>query len=216
MFDVLLKVENLSAAYGGIKAINDVSLEVKKGEIVSVLGANGAGKTTLLKCISSAMKPRSGTISFFGKQIPKKPYETVKAGIAHAPEGRQILAGLTVFENLKIKLYTISNDALADDKLLNVIMDEFNITNLRNHRVAYLSGGERQKIALANTLLSDPDIVLLDEPIVNLDADSKKSIKSLIATKLKYKTVVVVTHEKDILLDEYIPLLLKDGKLIYE
>ena len=92
----MLKVENLSAAYGGIKAVKNVSLEVKQGEIVSVLGANGAGKTTLLKCICSAMKKTSGNVYFNGQKMPDKPHDVVKLGVVLVPEGRLIFTNLTV------------------------------------------------------------------------------------------------------------------------
>ena len=99
---VLLKVENLKAAYGGIHALRGVSLQVEEGEIVSVLGANGAGKSTLLKCISAVMKRVEGNIEFDGKPISNKPYEIVEAGLVQVPEARQIFAKLTVEENLRV------------------------------------------------------------------------------------------------------------------
>ena len=99
---VLLKVENLKAAYGGIHALRGVSLQVEEGEIVSVLGANGAGKSTLLKCISAVMKRAEGNIEFDGKPISNKPYEIVEAGLVQVPEARQIFAKLTVEENLRV------------------------------------------------------------------------------------------------------------------
>ncbi|NLC73338.1 MAG: ATP-binding cassette domain-containing protein, partial [Ruminococcaceae bacterium] len=98
----MLKIENLSAAYGGIQALRGVSLSLEEGEIVSVLGANGAGKSTLLKCISAVMKRTGGTIEFMGKPIPTKPYEIVEAGLVQVPEARQIFAKLTVEENLLV------------------------------------------------------------------------------------------------------------------
>ena len=98
----LLKVEHLSAAYGGIHALYDISLKVDAGEIVAVLGANGAGKSTLLKCLSSEKKAAGGTITFDGKPLPPKPYQVVEEGMVIVPEGRQIFYKLSVKENLKI------------------------------------------------------------------------------------------------------------------
>ena len=105
MSEVLLKVEHLSAAYGGIRALDDISLEVREGEIVAVLGANGAGKSTLLKCLSSERKPTAGSIVFQGKPLPSKPYNVVESGMVIVPEGRQIFPGFTVAENLMMGAY---------------------------------------------------------------------------------------------------------------
>ena len=102
MAQELLKVEHLSAAYGGIHALYDISLKVDAGEIVAVLGANGAGKSTLLKCLSSEKKAAGGTITFDGKPLPPKPYQVVEEGMVIVPEGRQIFYKLSVKENLKI------------------------------------------------------------------------------------------------------------------
>ena len=102
MAEPLLKVEHLAAAYGGIRALHDISLEVYEGEIVAVLGANGAGKSTLLKCLSSEQKPIGGTITFDGKPLPAKSYNVVESGMVIVPEGRQIFYKLSVLDNLRV------------------------------------------------------------------------------------------------------------------
>lgn len=168
MSDTLLKVENLTATYGGIKALHGVSLEVRRGEIVSMLGANGAGKTTLLKCISQVMKPTGGNILFCGEPIPKKPYSVVKSGLVQAPEGRQILDSLTVHENLMVGAYLRTDKKkIAED--LEYVYSLF--PRLKEREKQYgglLSGGEQQMLAVSRAIMADPQMIMLDEPSLGL------------------------------------------------
>ncbi len=168
MEQTLLKVENLSAAYGGIKALNNVSLEIQAGKIVSVLGSNGAGKTTLLKCICAAMKPTNGTIEFQGKPLPSKPHDVVKAGLAHAPEGRQILTNLTVLENLMAGAY-LRKDKAGVKRDLEHVYTLFPRLKEREHQFGgHLSGGEQQMLAISRTIMARPSLIMLDEPSLGL------------------------------------------------
>jgi branched-chain amino acid transport system ATP-binding protein len=195
MSDILLKVDKLSAVYGGIKAINDVSLEMKKGEIVSVLGANGAGKTTLLKCISAVMKPKSGSILFLGKPIPQKPHDTVKAGIAHAPEGRQILAGLTVYENLMVGAYLRKDtDGIRQD--MEYVYSLFPILEQRKKQLGgYLSGGEQQMLAISRAIMARPAMILLDEPSLGLAPIIVKLIFEVITALKKHGISILLVEQ---------------------
>lgn len=168
MEQTLLKVQNLSAAYGGIKALNNVSLEIEAGKIVSVLGSNGAGKTTLLKCICAAMKPTNGTIEFQGKPLPSKPHDVVKAGLAHAPEGRQILANLTVLDNLMAGAY-LRKDKAGVKRDLEHVYTLFPRLKEREHQYGgHLSGGEQQMLAISRTIMARPSLIMLDEPSLGL------------------------------------------------
>ncbi len=168
MAEVLLKVEHVSAAYGGIHALHDVSMEVREGEIAAVLGANGAGKSTLLKCLSREKKPLSGTITFAGKPLPPKPYDVVDAGMVIVPEGRQIFSKLTVVENLKV------GAGLRKDK--EGIAQDFErvytmFPRLKERESQYgglLSGGEQQMLAVARGLMARPKLLMLDEPSLGL------------------------------------------------
>ena len=164
----ILKVDNLSAAYGGIQALLGVSLEVQEGEIVSVLGANGAGKSTLLKCISSVMKTTGGTVEFMGKPASKKPYEVVEAGLVQVPEARQIFAKLTVYENLRIG----SNFRKDQNGIKEDIERVYSIfPRLKEREKQYgglLSGGEQQMLAIGRGMMARPKLMMFDEPSLGL------------------------------------------------
>ena len=164
----VLKVDNLSAAYGGIQALRGVSLEVQEGEIVSVLGANGAGKSTLLKCISSVMKTTGGTVEFMGKPASKKPYEVVEAGLVQVPEARQIFAKLTVYENLRIG----SNFRRDQSGIKEDIERVYSIfPRLKEREKQYgglLSGGEQQMLAIGRGMMARPKLMMFDEPSLGL------------------------------------------------
>ena len=164
----ILKVDNLTAAYGGIKALRGVSLEIEEGEVVSVLGANGAGKSTLLKCISSVMKTTGGTIEFLGKPTSKKPYELVQAGLVQVPEARQIFAKLTVEENLRIGAVNRS-DAAGIKADMDHVYEIF--PRLKERQKQYgglLSGGEQQMLAIGRGMMARPKLMMFDEPSLGL------------------------------------------------
>ena len=163
----MLKVENLSVNYGHIEALKNVSVEVKKGQICSIIGANGAGKSTLLKTISGLVKPVSGTIYFEGKPLPKKAHKIVAEGIVHVPEGRKTFSGLTIEDNLLV------GGTLTDKSRLTANLEKqyelFPILKERKNQFAgTLSGGEQQMLAVARGLMSEPKIILLDEPSMGL------------------------------------------------
>ena len=164
---IMLKVENLSVNYGHIEALKNVSVEVKKGQICSIIGANGAGKSTLLKTISGLVKPVSGTIYFEGKPLPKKAHKIVAEGIVHVPEGRKTFSGLTIEDNLLV------GGTLTDKSRLTANLEKqyelFPILKERKNQFAgTLSGGEQQMLAVARGLMSEPKIILLDEPSMGL------------------------------------------------
>jgi branched-chain amino acid transport system ATP-binding protein len=164
----MLKVENLSAAYGGIKAVKNVSLEVKEGEVVSVLGANGAGKTTLLKCICSAMKKSGGNVFFNGKKMPEKPHDVAKMGVVLVPEGRLIFTNLTVYENLMAGAYLCNDKKEVQDNLERVYNLFPILRERKNQFGGHLSGGEQQMLAIARALMARPKLIMMDEPSLGL------------------------------------------------
>jgi branched-chain amino acid transport system ATP-binding protein len=165
----VLRIESLSVAYGGLKALNDVSLTVESGQFVAIVGPNGAGKTTLFKAVSGTVQPLSGTISFDGKDLlAMAPAVRAHLGIAHVPEGRQVFRSLSVRENLEMG--ALSEHARAAwARNLEQIYTLFPVLKEREAQPAgTLSGGEQQMLAMGRGLASSPRLLLLDEPSMGL------------------------------------------------
>jgi branched-chain amino acid transport system ATP-binding protein len=164
----LLAVEHLNVSYGDVQVLWDVSLEVRRGEMLALIGANGAGKSTLLATISGLIKPRSGRIIFDSRDVTGMAAdEIVRAGIAHVPQGRRLFAGLTVKQNLLLGAYTRRD---ADrDKELAWVLDTFPRLSERQAQLAgTMSGGEQQMCAIGRALMSKPALLLIDEPSLGL------------------------------------------------
>jgi branched-chain amino acid transport system ATP-binding protein len=165
----LLQVENLHAGYGPIEVLKGISLEVRPGEIVAIIGSNGAGKTTTLMTLSGAIQTRQGSIAFEGKPISQLPaHEIVRRGVSQSPEGRKIFPRLSVLENLQMGAYT-RNDAAGIRDDIEKVFSLFPILKQRQAQTGgTLSGGEQQMLAVARALMSRPKLLLLDEPSLGL------------------------------------------------
>jgi len=165
----LLRISNIESYYGPIMAIKGVSLEVKEGSIVTILGANGAGKTTILRTISGVLDPEKGTVEFMDRKINGwAPNRIVRQGISHVPEGREVFDDLTVRENLMMGAY-LRNDKDGIQKDIESMWDYFPILRERSKQLAAnMSGGEQQMLAIARALMSRPKLLLLDEPSLGL------------------------------------------------
>jgi branched-chain amino acid transport system ATP-binding protein len=165
----MLTVKNISAAYGMVQILRDVSFEVKEKEIVTIIGPNGAGKTSLVKTIIGLIHPKNGTISFKGENIEKlPPYEIVKRKLILIPEGREIFPRLTVEENLKLGAYTTSSkDVVKETK--EKAYQIFPVLKKKEKTLAQnLSGGEQQMLVICRSLMSNPEFLILDEPSLGL------------------------------------------------
>ena len=164
---MLLQVEQLHVAYGGIEALKGIDFEVQEGAIVTLLGANGAGKTTTLRTISGLLRPRAGSIVFDGRRIDRlPPHEMAAIGIAHVPEGRRIFPRMTVRENLLMGAYH-RRDNTDDD--IDRVHELFPVLRERSSQDGgTLSGGEQQMLAIGRALMSRPRLLLLDEPSMGL------------------------------------------------
>ena len=166
---MLLNVSGLEVAYGPVRAVKGVDLEVHEGEIRSILGANGAGKSSIIKAILGLVRPHRGTITFEGKEIQRLPAHKVnQLGIAWVPEGRQIFSTLTVYENLLMGAFGGRNGQEAQERL-EQIMALFPILRERQSQLGgSLSGGEQQMLAIGRALMSNPSLLLMDEPSLGL------------------------------------------------
>ena len=192
----MLKVEKLNVHYGVIHALKDVSMEVKEGEIVSLIGANGAGKTTLLQTISGLLKKTSGEVVFLGKSMNKVSAKNiVKEGITQVPEGRHIFSGMSVYENLLMGAYLRKDkDGIKAD--LQDIYQRFPILEKRSSQDAStLSGGEQQILAMGRALMARPKILLLDEPSMGLAPILVKEIFNIIKDINEKGTTVLLVEQ---------------------
>jgi branched-chain amino acid transport system ATP-binding protein len=193
----MLEISDLSVNYGGIKALQQVSLRVETGEIVTLIGANGAGKTTTLKTISRLLTAKTGRIIYQGQDITHlPPHEIVKRGIAHSPEGRRILARQTVLTNLQLGAYTRS-DRLGVKSDIEEQWQLFpRLSERREQLAGTLSGGEQQMLAIARALMSRPKLLLLDEPSLGLAPQIVREIFSIIR-KLNESGVTILLVEQN-------------------
>ena len=165
----MLKIENLEVAYGNIKAIKGISLEVNQGEIVTLIGSNGAGKSTTLRAISGILKARAGRIMFENEEIQgKEGHEIVKMGICQSPEGRRIFPRMSVDENLDLGAFLRTDKAgIAADR--ERVLDLFPRLKERiNQKAGTMSGGEQQMLAVGRALMGSPKLLLMDEPSMGL------------------------------------------------
>lgn len=193
---MLLKIDDLHVNYGAIQALRSVSLEVNEGELVAVIGHNGAGKSTLLKTICGLLKPIRGTVSWDGKNISGTASEQiVRQGISMVPEGRQIFADSTVYNNIEIGAY-IRKDTAEIQKDIEKYMDIFPILReRRNQKAGLMSGGEQQMLAIVRALMSRPKLLLLDEPSLGLSPVIIKDVYNAVREIRKSGTTVLLVEQ---------------------
>jgi branched-chain amino acid transport system ATP-binding protein len=181
MTDTILRLNNVEASYGPVKAIRGVSLEVKKGSIVTVLGANGAGKSTILKTISGILDLQKGSITFEDTPLHNQdPAIVVRRGVCHVPEGREVFPLLTVRENLLMGAYTRADrDGIARD--LETVFGYFpNLRQRAQQEAGRMSGGEQQMLAISRALMGRPKLMLLDEPSLGLSPKLTQDIFAIV------------------------------------
>lgn len=192
----ILDIKNLVVHYGKINALKGVSLSVKAGDIVTIIGANGAGKTTLLQTISGVIKPTSGSVKFDGKSITGERSDNIlKLGVAHVPEGRRVFTDLTVEENLLCGAY-LNNDKAEKKRLIDEQYDIFpRLAERKNQESGSLSGGEQQMLAIARGMMSQPGILLLDEPSLGLAPILVERIFDMVTEINKKGTTVLLVEQ---------------------
>lgn len=192
----MLKIEKVQTFYENVQALFDISLEVKEGEMVALIGANGAGKSTTLKTISGLCVPASGTVEFQGKKINGlSPRDIVKMGVSHCPEERRIWPKLAVWENLDMGAYTCT-----DKKSIQMDMEKIFslypvLQERRNQLAGTLSGGEQQMLAIGRAIMSRPKILLLDEPSLGLAPIMIEKTAEMIREIHKKGTTVLLVEQ---------------------
>lgn len=200
----MLEIKNLVVNYGVITALQEISLSVPAGAIVTLIGANGAGKTTTLRAVSGLLKVRTGEVIYEGRKITNlPPHELVKLGIAHVPEGRMVFANLTVLENLRMGAY-LMNDRAAVNRELSYVFDVFPRLKEREKQIAgTLSGGEQQMLAIGRALMSKPKFLMLDEPSLGIaPLLVQKIFEKIVEINRDHKiTVLLVEQNANLALD---------------
>ena len=190
----MLKVDDIHVYYGAIHAIKGVSFEVKEGEIVALIGANGAGKSTILKTVSGLLHPRSGSISFMGKDITHTDaYKLVQHGLAHVPEGRRIFLQMSVQDNLEMGAFTRKNVDKADLEMVYGLFPR--LKERRNQIAGTLSGGEQQMLAMSRALMSHPKLIMLDEPSMGLAPILVDQIFDMVLELHKTGTTILLVEQ---------------------
>ena len=192
----MLEIKDIHVYYGAIHAIKGVSLTVRQGEIVTLIGSNGAGKSTTLRTISGLLKPKEGDILFEGESIAGRPAQAiVKAGVSQVPEGRRIFANMTVMENLELGAYS-RTDADGIEADMNMVFERFpRLLERKEQAAGTLSGGEQQMLAMGRALMSRPRLLLLDEPSMGLAPLLIREIFSIIADINKTGTTVLLVEQ---------------------
>ncbi|MDK2866729.1 MAG: branched-chain amino acid transport system ATP-binding protein [Clostridiales bacterium] len=192
----MLKVENIDVYYDKIHAIKDVSFNVKKGEVVTLIGANGAGKTTILKTISKLMEPSHGVILFEDQPLNKmQPHQMIYLGMAHVPEGRRVFAKMSVHENLQMGAYIRKDKAGIESDLEKVFNYFPRLKERINQPAGTLSGGEQQMLAIGRALMSKPKLMLMDEPSMGLAPILVQEIFNIIDTIKESGTTILLVEQ---------------------
>ena len=192
----MLEIKDIHVYYGAIHAIKGISLTVRQGEIVTLIGSNGAGKSTTLRTISGLLKPKEGDILFEGESIAGRPAQAiVKAGVSQVPEGRRIFANMTVMENLELGAYS-RTDADGIEADMNMVFERFpRLLERKEQAAGTLSGGEQQMLAMGRALMSRPRLLLLDEPSMGLAPLLIREIFNIIADINKAGTTVLLVEQ---------------------
>jgi len=193
-----LKAKNLIKIYGKRKVVNEVNIDIGRGEVVGLLGPNGAGKTTTFYMITGMIKPLSGNIYLDDEDITKMPmYKRALNGVGYLAQEPSVFTNLSVEENIKLVLEMTSLSIEEQKKRLEELLDEFSIKKIRSSKAYTLSGGERRRTEIARCLVTNPDFILLDEPFAGIDPIAVEDIQKIIE-KLKNKNIGVLITDHNV------------------
>ncbi len=200
----MLKAENITKKFGNIQVLNGISMQVSKGEIISIVGASGAGKSTLLQILGTIEKPDSGIITLNDKSLvglkDKELSATRNKMIGFVFQFHHLLPEFTALENICIPAFIAGKSKSSAEKKAKELLELMNLTNRSTHKSNEMSGGEQQRVAIARALINNPAVILADEPSGNLDSEASDALHKLIFTlreELK-QTFVIVTHNKEL------------------
>ncbi len=192
----VLDVNELEIAYGGIRAVQGISLHVDAGELIALIGANGAGKTTTLNCLAGLIRPTRGQVSLFGQELTQvPPHQRVQRGLALVPEGRGIFSRLTVLENLEMGAYTRKKDGTLQTDIEQIYTLFPRLAERRKQMAGTLSGGEQQMVAIGRAMMSRPKMLLLDEPSMGLAPMLVEQIVATIQTIAKNGVAILLVEQ---------------------
>ncbi len=219
MSDIVLDIAGLSVAYGQVSVVNELTLQVRRGRIATIVGSNGAGKTTVMKTVVGLLAPVAGTIRFEGSDIAGLPSDDiVRAGLALVPEGRRLFRSMTVLDNLRTGAY-LRDDKAAVAQSLELVFSYFPILAERRQQIAgNLSGGQQQMLAVGRALMSKPRLLLLDEPSIGLAPVVVDQIADIVTTVSRSGTDVLMVEQNaalalELAQDAYV---LENGRLVMQ
>ena len=198
MKETLLQLKNVSVHYGGVKALNNVSIKIDEGELVALMGPNGAGKSTVLKAFFGIAPPSSGKVLWHEEEIVPKAHEMVARGITYVPQGRQVFKSLTVYENLELGGYALPNKSDLAKNIAEVLRFFPALEEKLHAKAGVLSGGQQQMLTIARGLVSDPKVLLLDEPSLGLSPKIVKEVFEKIKEINEQRKIAIVVVEHSI------------------
>lgn len=201
--EILLQLNNIQVHYGGVKALDDATVKIDDGEIVALMGPNGAGKSTILKAIFGLAPIQSGKVIWEGSEIKLKSHEIVELGISFVPQGRRVFKHLSVYENIEIGGHAIKNKEVLKERIEEVLEIFPALKQKLHEKSGHLSGGQQQMVALARGLITDPKLLLLDEPSLGLAPKIVKEVFAKIKeiNEKRNTAIIVVEHNIKSLLE---------------
>lgn len=216
----MISIRNLKKSFGSVNVLKGITLSVKPGEIVSIVGPSGAGKTTLLQIIGTLSRPDSGSVVIDGSEIGKMNDNELSAfrnhRIGFVFQFHHLLPEFTAFENICIPGYIAGRDRKEVEKRADELVDMMGLTQRKDHKPAELSGGEQQRVAIARALINNPAVILADEPSGNLDSKNRDEIHRLFLSLRDTfgQTIVIVTHDDNLAAMADRKITMKDGLVL--